>query len=81
MVALRLTIKHRKNKEIPLIHHSDRGIQYCSNEYQKIPTKNKIQPSMIQNSDPYENAVIKRNGILKQGFYVDKYNKDLPIMK
>ncbi len=37
---------------------------------------------MNQNSVPYENAVAERiNGILKQEFYVDKYNKDLPIMK
>ena len=82
LVALRLAIKQRKNKEMPLIHHSDRGLQYCANEYQKILTKNEIQPSMTQNSDPYENAVAERiNGILKQEFYIDKYNKDLPIMK
>lgn len=37
---------------------------------------------MIQNSDPYENAVAKRiNGLLNQEFYIDKYNIDLPIMK
>lgn len=37
---------------------------------------------MTQNSDPYENAVAERiNGILKQEFNIDKYNKDLPIMK
>ena len=82
LVALRIAVKQRKNKEIPLIHHSDRGLQYCSNEYQKILTKNEIQPSMTQNSDPYENAVAERiNGILKQEFYIDKYNKNLPIMK
>ena len=82
LVALRLAVKQRKNKEIPLIHHSDRGLQYCSNEYQKILNKNEIQPSMTQNSDPYENAVAERiNGILKQEFYIDKYNKDLPVMK
>ena len=82
LVALRLAIKQRKNKEMPLIHHSDRGLQYCSNEYQKILNKNEIQPSMTQNSDPYENAVAERiNGILKQEFNIDKYNKDLPIMK
>lgn len=82
LVALRLAVKQRKNKEIPLIHHSDRGLQYCANEYQKLLCKNKIQPSMTQNSDPYENAVAERiNGILKQEFYIDKYNKDLPIMK
>jgi transposase InsO family protein len=82
LVALRLAVKQRKNKEIPLIHNSDRGLQYCSNEYQKILNKNEIQPSMTQNSDPYENAVAERiNGILKQEFYIDKYNKDLPVMK
>jgi putative transposase len=82
LVALRFAVKQRKNKEIPLIHHSDRGLQYCANEYQKILNKNEIQPSMTQNSDPYENAVAERiNGILKQEFYIDKYNQDLPIMK
>jgi transposase InsO family protein len=82
LVALRLAVKQRKNKGIPLIHHSDRGLQYCSNEYQKILKKNEIQPSMTQNSDPYENAVAERiNGILKQEFYIDKYNKDLTVMK
>jgi putative transposase len=82
LVALKLAIKQRKNKKILLIHHSDRGLQYCANEYQKLLSKNKIQPSMTQNSDPYENAVAERiNGILKQEFSIDKYNKDLPIMK
>jgi transposase InsO family protein len=82
LVALRVALKQRKNKETPLIHHSDRGLQYCANEYQKLLSKNHIQPSMTQNSDPYENAVAERiNGILKQEFYIDKYNKDLPIMK
>jgi putative transposase len=82
LFALRLAVKQRKNKKMPLIHHSDRGLQYCSNEYQKILNKNEIQPSMTQNSDPYENAVAERiNGILKQEFYIDKYNQDLPIIK
>ena len=67
---------------MPLIHHSDRGLQYCSNEYQKILNENEIQPSMTQNSDPYENAVAEQiNGILKQEFNIDKHNKDLLIMK
>ncbi|WP_199740757.1 IS3 family transposase, partial [Flavobacterium bomense] len=82
LAALRLAIKQRENKEMPLIHHSDRGLQYCANEYQKLLSKNGIKPSMTQNSDPYENAVAERiNGILKQEFSIDKYNKDLPIMK
>jgi transposase InsO family protein len=82
LVALQLAIKQRKSKEMPLIHHSDRGLQYCANEYQKLLSKNHIKPSMTQNSDPYENAVAERiNGILKQEFFIDRYNKDLPIMK
>jgi transposase InsO family protein len=82
LVALKLAIKERKNKETNLIHHSDRGLQYCSNEYQNELSKHKISPSMTQNSDPYENAVAERiNGILKQEFNIDKYNQDLPIMK
>lgn len=37
---------------------------------------------MTQNSDSYENAIVKRiNGILKQEFHIDKYNQDLHIMK
>ena len=82
LVALRLAIKQRKNRDLVLIHHSDRGLQYCANEYQKLLCKNRIKPSMTQNSDPYENAIAERiNGILKQEFNIDKYNKDLPIMK
>jgi putative transposase len=82
LAALRSAIKQRKHKSLALIHHSDRGLQYCANEYQKILNKNGIRPSMAQNSDPYENAVAERvNGILKQEFHIDKYHKDLHIMK
>ena len=82
LAALKSAIKQRKNKYTPLIHHSDRGLQYCANDYQKTLKRNNIKPSMTQNSDPYENAVAERvNGILKQEFNIDKFNKDLPIMK
>jgi putative transposase len=80
--ALNMAIKQRKNNEIPLIHHSDRGLQYCANDYQNTLNKNGILPSMTQNSDPYQNAVAERiNGILKQEFMIDEYNLDLKIMK
>lgn len=82
LMALQLAIKQRKNKDTILIHHSDRGLQYCANEYQKLLSRNRIKPSMTQNSDPYENAVAERvNGILKQEFSIDQYNQELPIMK
>lgn len=82
LVALKMALKQRKNRTLPLIHHSDRGLQYCSNEYQKELNKNKVLCSMTQNSDPYENAVAERiNGILKQEFMIDKYNRKAEIMK
>ncbi|HUH51021.1 MAG TPA: integrase core domain-containing protein, partial [Flavobacterium sp.] len=82
LVALKNAIKQRRNKTLALIHHSDRGIQYCANDYQKLLGKSNIKCSMTQNSDPYENAVAERiNGILKQEFDIDKYHQDLPIMK
>jgi transposase InsO family protein len=82
IIALKMAIRQRKNKEIPLIHHSDRGLQYCANDYQSVLSKNGIIPSMTQNSDPYENAIAERiNGILKQEFMIDKYNLELSLIK
>ncbi len=80
--ALEMAIKQRRNKQVSLIHHSDRGLQYCADDYQRTLGKNKIKCSMTQNSDPYENAVAERiNGILKQEFMIDKYHRDLNIMR
>jgi putative transposase len=53
----------------PLIHHSDRGVQYCSDNYVKLLQDNDIQISMTENGDPLENAVAERmNGILKEEY-------------
>jgi len=82
LIALKNAVKQIKDKGLSLIHHSDRGLQYCANEYQKLLDKSDIKCSMTQNSDPYENAVAERiNGILKQEFDIDKHNQNLPIMK
>jgi transposase InsO family protein len=49
-----------------LIHHSDRGSQYCCDEYVKLMTNNEIRISMTEKGDPLENAIAERvNGILK----------------
>lgn len=49
-----------------LIHHSDRGCQYCSQEYVSRLQSHGILISMTENGDPYENAIAERvNGILK----------------
>lgn len=56
-----------------LIHHSDRGIQYCSNVYTQILKRNNIDISMTEENHCYENAVAERiNGILKDEFYLDQ---------
>lgn len=66
--ALKQAIKNRRYKHT-LIHHSDRGLQYCSKEYTETLRKSEILISMTENSDPYENAVAERvNGILKYEF-------------
>lgn len=49
-----------------LIHHSDRGVQYCSSKYVNVLGKHDVNISMTENGDPLENAVAERiNGILK----------------
>lgn len=76
--ALKMAIKKRELKNNSTIHHSDRGLQYCSNEYQSLLHKNDFRTSMTEKYDPYENAIAERiNGILKQEFNVDKYNLEL----
>lgn len=79
--ALKMAHNNRKTKD-ELLHHSDRGLQYCSNEYQKILSKNNINCSMTQAYDPYENAVAERiNGILKQEFLGETKHIKLKIMR
>lgn len=72
--AFRMAIKHRQtNKE--LIHHSDRGLQYCASVYQKALQKHHVKPSMTDGYDCYQNALAERiNGILKQEFLIYKCN-------
>jgi len=58
-----------------LIHHSDRGVQYCCTDYVKILNDKKIKISMTENGDPLENAIAERvNGILKTELLEDKYD-------
>jgi transposase InsO family protein len=71
--ALKMALKNRVYKDRELMHHSDRGFQYCSDEYVKILGDDHIKISMTENSDPYENAVAERvNGILKSEFDIDQ---------
>ena len=70
--ALNKAIYQAKNIK-GLIHHSDRGIQYCSNVYTQILKRKKIDISMTEENHCYENAMAERvNGILKDEFYLDQ---------
>lgn len=59
-----------------LTHHSDRGMQYCSELYVKLLKKNNINISMTESGDPLENAIAERvNGIIKEE-YLNDYSID-----
>ena len=80
--ALKMANGNRMYPQEPLIHHSDRGVQYCSDEYQKRLAKYGITPSMTEIYDPYANAVAERvNGILKQEFLLESLNLPFNLMK
>lgn len=56
-----------------LIHHSDRGLQYCCADYILLLEDNAITISMTEKGNPYENAIAERvNGILKNEFALDQ---------
>jgi transposase InsO family protein len=68
-------ISKEPESHFQLIHHSDRGVQYCSHDYVKLLQGFHIQISMTENGDPLENAIAERlNGILK-----DEYLTDSPV--
>jgi putative transposase len=67
IAALKMALSEVNWQErIGLIHHSDRGVQYCSHNYVNLLQASKMLISMTQHGDPYENALAERvNGILK----------------
>jgi len=70
--ALKMAIKQCPETE-GLIHHSDRGIQYCCKDYVKLLKDAKIKISMTEENHCYENATAERvNGILKQEYALDE---------
>ena len=71
--ALQMALSNNANIN-NLIHHSDRGVQYCCNDYVSILNKKKIKISMTENGDPLENAIAERvNGILKDELLEEQY--------
>jgi putative transposase len=73
VAALKMALKNHPTIET-LIHHSDRGVQYCSAEYVAMLAKRSIKISMTENGDPLENAIAERvNGILKEELLEEVY--------
>ena len=80
--ALKNALSSRKYIDEELIHHSDRGLQYCCDDYQELLSKHNVLCSMTEKYDPYQNAVAERvNGILKQEFIGGIQVNDIKLMK
>lgn len=75
-------LNQRVYKSEQLIHHSDGGLQYCCDDYQKILLKRHVKCSMTETYDPYTNTIAEKvNGILKEEFLLEQYQVKLPVMK
>jgi putative transposase len=76
--ALKMALSERR-RAVPfiLIHHSDRGIQYCSAEYVSLLREEKVAISMTQTGSPYDNALAERvNGTIKNDFFPKRIYKN-----
>ena len=66
MIALRMAQRATRHRLKGIIHHSDRGGQYCFTQYVNLLQENGMRISMTQGGDPRDNAIAERvNGILK----------------
>ncbi len=74
IISLRMALKRIEGKDdIRLIHHSDRGCQYASNDYVKELHSRKIRISMTERGDPKDNAQAERiNNTMKNELLKDK---------
>jgi len=80
--ALNMAIKNRSYPDNKIIHHSDRGLQYCSKEYVNTANDANISISMTETSSPYDNALAERmNRTLKEEFNLYHTLKDLTQVK
>ena len=78
---LRLALRRVENPKT-LIHHADRGIQYCSSGYVDILNKHEIKNSMTEEDHVYENAIAERvNGILKTEFLLGEKLQSFQVAK
>ena len=78
--ALAMAIKNRKYPDKKIIHHSDRGFQYCNPKYTLFEENNGITMSMTEQYDPYENAIAERiNRTLKYEYGLKKTIKNTDL--
>ena len=71
--ALNKALEEHPPYRSTLIHHSDRGVQYCCNDYTQRLQAYQVQISMSHKGDPYQNAIAERiNGILKEEYGMNK---------
>lgn len=76
VTALKEALQNRMYKH-PLLHHSDRGFQYCSSDYVELLRQNQADVSMTETGSPYDNAIAERvNGILKSELGLDNVFDD-----
>ena len=81
-LAMRLTIGaleqaiDSRRPEPGLVHHSDRGLQYASEEYIKVLEKNRVIPSMSRPANPYDNASCESfmKTLKREEIYANKYD-------
>lgn len=74
IMALKKALDQKPADRI-VIHHSDRGMQYCSTAYVQLLQQHHAHISMTNNGDPYENAIAERvNGILKSELISSSYD-------
>ena len=78
--ALQDAVVHVHKPNLKLIHHSDRGLQYCCKEYVNLLQDYSIKISMTENGDPLENPIAERiNGILKQEYLNNELKNGINI--
>lgn len=73
--ALQKALKQTARSLEGLIHHSDRGVQYCCGDYTGLLLAYEIQPSMTQNSDPLENPIAERINLTLKDEFMDNYKE------
>jgi putative transposase len=80
--ALKMALLKRTSPKLTLVHHSDRGSQYCSKSYVDLLKDGNLAISMTQSGSPYDNAIAERvNGILKTEFEIEQNTGSMAQLK